>query len=55
MKNKNIGERSDDELLKEVLCSHQYIPEINYSGKGEDVECSKCGKLWIAWKPWRKI
>jgi len=28
-------------------CDHEYVPEINYSGKGKDVECRKCGQLWV--------
>ena len=27
-------------------CFHEYIQEENYSGRGEDVECKKCGQLW---------
>jgi hypothetical protein len=27
-------------------CQHEYVAERNYSGRGTDVECAKCGQLW---------
>ena len=43
-----VGKKRLLKYAKMADCTHELVPEINYSGKGGDVECRKCGALWIS-------
>ena len=40
-------EELEKALDKAFACQHEYIEAINYGRERDNVECKRCGRLWV--------